>query len=166
MQLLVVTFMGADRPGIVDRLAALVREHGGNWETSRMANLAGHFAGVLLVAVPPESGEALREALMAVKGLVVTVEEGTYQPVDPEELWRLELTGQDRPGIVQQISAALVGERANIVDLQSETEEAAMAGGVLFRCVAHIHLDEARLDGLAGKLEAIANDLVVEIELA
>ena len=40
------------------------------------------------------------------------------------------------------------------------------AGGVLFRCVAHIHLDEARLDGLAGKLEAIANDLVVEIELA
>ena len=50
--LLVVTFTGPDRPGIVEKLSGLVTRHGGNWEESRMASLAGRFAGILKVTVP------------------------------------------------------------------------------------------------------------------
>lgn len=165
MQLFVVTFTGADRPGIVDRLAAIVQAHGGNWEESRMAALAGRFAGILLVAVPPDRGEALVAALRAVAGLTVLVEEGEYTPVEAEDVWSLSLTGNDQPGIVQQITTALVKAGANIIDLQTETEEAAMEGGVLFRCIAEIALAEEAVDGLAASLEAIATDLLVDIEL-
>lgn len=165
MQLFVVTFTGADRPGIVDRLAAIVAEHGGNWESGRMASLAGRFAGILLVAVPPDNGEALVAALRAVSGLTVLVEEGEYTPVEAEQLWSLSLTGNDQPGIVQKISTAIVRAGANIVDLHTETEEAPMGGGVLFRCQTEISLKEAAVDGLAASLEAIATDLLVDIEL-
>ena len=48
---LVVTFTGPDRPGIVASFARVVGEHGGNWEESRMARLAGQFAGILEVTV-------------------------------------------------------------------------------------------------------------------
>ena len=165
MQLFVITFTGADRPGIVDLLASIVRDHGGNWEKSRMASLAGQFAGILLVAVPPDQGEAMVAALSAVNGLTVLIEEGSFAPIDEDALWRLELTGQDRPGLVREISTALVATGANIVDLHSETEEAPMSGGILFRCVAQITL-KGDVEKLATRLESIANDLLVDIELA
>jgi glycine cleavage system regulatory protein len=51
-QPLIITFTGPDRPGVVDRLAGVVSQHGGNWEESRMARLAGSFAGIVLRARP------------------------------------------------------------------------------------------------------------------
>ncbi|MCO4748366.1 MAG: amino acid-binding ACT protein [Proteobacteria bacterium] len=167
MQLFVLTFTGADRPGIVDQLAGIVRDHGGNWEKGRMASLAGRFAGILLVAVPPDQSEALVAALSAVDGLTVLIEEGAFDPVEEEDTWRLELTGQDRPGIVREISAALVASGANIIDMSTEADEAPMGDGILFRCVAQVVLkSDKQIEGLAGRLEAIANDLLVDIELA
>ena len=53
--LLVMTVIGPDRPGLVDSVAALVAEHGGNWLESRMSRLGGHFAGILRVDVPGEN---------------------------------------------------------------------------------------------------------------
>ena len=42
---MVMTLIGKDRPGLVESLSRTVEEHGGNWEESRMAHLAGQFAG-------------------------------------------------------------------------------------------------------------------------
>ena len=52
---LVLTLIGPDRPGLVESLAKRVTAHGGNWVESRMAHLAGQFAGILRVEVPPEN---------------------------------------------------------------------------------------------------------------
>ena len=48
---LVLTIIGDDRPGIVEQLAEEVLDAGANWEESRMARLAGKFAGLLRVSV-------------------------------------------------------------------------------------------------------------------
>jgi len=50
----VLTLIGPDRPGLVESVAARVAAHGGNWLESRMAHLAGQFAGILRVEVPAE----------------------------------------------------------------------------------------------------------------
>lgn len=165
MQLFVITFTGADRPGIVDRLASVVEAHGGNWEESRMATLAGRFAGILLVAVPPDQGEAMVAALRAVAGLSLIIEEGEFDPIEGEDLWTLNLTGSDQPGIVQQVTRAIAGAGGNIVALETQLEEAPMEGGLLFRCTASLTLSPDAVDRLAGSLEAIATDLFVDIEL-
>ena len=73
---LVITFTGEDRPGIVSALAAVVRGHGGNWEASRMASLAGRFAGILQVRVDAPAAEGLVAALRQVPGLTVVVDPG------------------------------------------------------------------------------------------
>ena len=43
---LIVTIVGPDRPGLVNLISDRVTALGGNWLESRMANLAGQFAGV------------------------------------------------------------------------------------------------------------------------
>ncbi|NCF90353.1 MAG: glycine cleavage system protein R, partial [Verrucomicrobiaceae bacterium] len=47
----ILTVIGADKPGLVERLATIVADHHGNWLESRMARLAGQFAGILQVEV-------------------------------------------------------------------------------------------------------------------
>ena len=51
---LVMTVIGEDRPGLVEALAELIAAHEGSWDESRMARLAGHFAGVVQIHLPDE----------------------------------------------------------------------------------------------------------------
>ena len=76
---LVLTVIGDDRSGLVSALSGVIADHGGSWERSQMARLAGKFAGIVLVAVPDESAEALIAELgpLGSQGLLdVTVERG------------------------------------------------------------------------------------------
>ncbi len=74
---LVLTLIGPDRPGIVEAIAEPIARHGGNWLESRMAHLAGKFAGILRIEVPAEQASLL-SALSALEasGLKLTIEAG------------------------------------------------------------------------------------------
>ena len=164
-QHLVVTFTGPDRPGIVDALADLVQRHGANWERSRMATLAGRFAGVLEVTADPERAAALAGALEGVEDLTVRVDRGSSGPA-PDSLLRLELTGQDRPGIVHEVTRILAARAVSIHELETETVETPVGGGMLFRATAELSAPaNVSRETLQAALEEIAHDLMVEIEL-
>ena len=62
MDHLVLTVIAKDQPGLVERLAQCVADHGGNWLESRMSRMAGQFAGILRVAVPAKAHAELVEA--------------------------------------------------------------------------------------------------------
>src|SRR3954462_12634812 len=72
---LVLTVLGQDRPGLVESIARVVAEHGGNWIESRMAHVAGHFAGILRVEIGANQSEALTAALrgLAASGLELII---------------------------------------------------------------------------------------------
>jgi len=63
MDHLVLTVIAADKPGVVERIAQCIASFGGNWLESRMAHMAGQFAGILRVSVPVENRQALIAAL-------------------------------------------------------------------------------------------------------
>ena len=73
---LVLTIISDDKPGVVEALAQTITQHQGNWLESRMAQLAGKFAGILQIAVDSENEAALREALenLAHQGLKIVTE--------------------------------------------------------------------------------------------
>ena len=75
---LVLTLIGRDRPGLVEAVAQRVTASGGNWLESRMAHLAGHFAGLLHVEVADDRVRALETALGELEwvGLRVVVHGG------------------------------------------------------------------------------------------
>src|SRR5438045_7023711 len=103
---LVMTIIGRDRPGLVESVAALVAEHGGNWLESRMSRLGGQFAGILRAEVPAEREPALVHVLKGLErdGLTVVVHSDRRAPENADrQLVHLEIVGQDRPGIVHQI---------------------------------------------------------------
>ena len=63
MTTLVLTVIGDDRSGLVSMLSGVIAQHGGSWERSQMARLAGKFAGIVMVSVPDDRADALIDAL-------------------------------------------------------------------------------------------------------
>ena len=68
---LLLTYVGEDRPGIVQELSALVSGHGGNWLESKMSRMGGRFAGIALVEISTPHVEGLRSEITQIPGLSV-----------------------------------------------------------------------------------------------
>jgi glycine cleavage system regulatory protein len=164
-----MTVIGRDRTGLVESVARLVAEHGGNWLESRMCRLGGEFAGILRIHVPGEQESGLVLALQALQaqGLAVVVRPDQAGPPPAErKLASLEIVGHDRPGIVRQVSAALAGQGVNVEELETECRSAPMSGEMLFKAVAKLQLPPGcQLSRLRQELEKIAGDLMVDVRL-
>lgn len=166
---LVMTLIGADRPGLVQLVAARVADHGGNWLESRMGHLGGQFAGIVRVEVPAGRADGLVRALqqLEAEGLRVVVHaEPDPVPRAGGALAAIELVGQDRPGILRSISAVLAGHGVNVEELASECVSTPMGGGTLFQAHATVLVPpKADLTALRADLEKIAADLMVDLKL-
>lgn len=167
---LVLTLIGTDRPGLVDALAARAAACGANWLESSMAQLAGKFAGIVRLEVAEAQAAELEAALRALEaeGLRLTIERGTAPGASASRRTTVvELVGQDRPGIVRDVSAVLARHGASIDRLESTRESASFSGEPLFRARIELHIPASVQPAiLQGELEALANELMVDIKVA
>ena len=166
---LILTAIGPDKPGLVELLSTTLAEHRANWQQSSMSRLAGQFAGILIASADTERVDSLLKALdgLAAQGLNVSVVTEAGTPVEPKgRPLTLELIGHDKPGIVRDISRALAARKVSVEELATEVVSGSMSAELLFKAqaslVAPVDLD---LDELQDSLEAIASDLMVDINL-
>jgi glycine cleavage system regulatory protein len=163
---LVLTIIGPDRTGLVESVSDRIASHGGNWEESRMARLAGQFAGILLVTVDSARTDQLVSSLRALEsaGLQVAVQPTSRATPAPGTSIRLEVNGQDRPGIIRDVSRVLAERGINVEGLESEVRSAAMSGEHMFWARAHL-LAPAGIDltDLRARLERLSGELMVDL---
>ena len=166
----VITFIADDRPGLIEDIAEVVTGHDGNWLESRMSNLAGKFAGIVHVSLPLQRITEFESALRGLQAIGLTLLLENLQPhgasgdVRP---FRLDILGHDRPGIVREFSHALAKRHINVFDMRSDITSAPMSADPLFTASAEIHVPtELNLDELRERLEAIADELLIEYSLA
>lgn len=163
----VMTVLAADRPGLVSALSETIAAHGGSWQESRMARLAGQFAGILRVECPATEIDALLSALAALESQGISVqarrEEAAVAPA--RETLSLDVMGNDRPGIIRALSAAIAGAGANVEDLSTSLESAPMAGHPIFHAKGLVSLaPEGDPAALIAAIEKLGPDLSVSID--
>lgn len=166
---LVLTVVGNDRPGLVSTLSDTIAAFEGNWTETRMASLGGKFAGILLVTVPQTQADALIGALRKLEAqwlhLVIERSAAEASP-GGSRLLELELVGQDRPGIVRDISRLLAERGVNIEDLETACVSGSFSGETLFKAQARLRVPrELATAGLRALLETLANELMVDVSL-
>jgi glycine cleavage system regulatory protein len=168
----IITFIGDDRPGLVESLSQVIAEHHGNWLESRLSQLAGKFAGLISISVPEESTEALQIALknLSEQGSISIrgVSAGASQPhiTNSSRMVTLNVLGPDRPGIVREIAAALSSRQINVVDMESYVSPAPMSAEMLFHARVEAQIPEqGNLDELSDTLDTIANEMDVDLQL-
>ncbi len=163
-----MTVLGPDRPGHIEAIASLVAAHGGNWLESRMARLASQFAGIVHVEIPTAAVAPLSADLAKLRerGLTVIIQNEQSASNPPRRHLRLALEGQDRPGIVREISAVLARLGCSVDQLETQRRSAPMSGECLFVAVADIHLpDGLEASAVRKAIEDLAADLMVDVAL-
>ena len=165
---LVLTAIGDDRPGLVESLSQVITENSGNWLESSMSQLAGKFAGILRVSVSDEDAELLIKRLNELSDRLKLVIERVdrHESIEIPSTVKLNLVGNDRPGIIREISHELTKMAVNVAQLTTECVPAPMTGDTLFKAEAQLQVPQGlNLDRLQCELEQLADDLIVEIQL-
>ena len=165
----IITFIGDDRPGLVEQLSSVIENNSGNWHESRLSQLGGKFAGLILVSLPASSSDSLESELKALSatGLSVRVTPTTETNLaGGGRSITLTVLGPDRLGIVREISRALAERNINVVEMDSQVDSAAMSGESLFKARIDAHIpNDTDLDDLQDSLDEIANHMTLDIDL-
>ena len=170
----VLTFTSDDRPGLVESLSEAIDASGGNWLESRLCQLAGKFAGLVLVSVPADRAAELEASLesLSTGGLRIQVTPATPAAAPGSESGTrprritLAVMGPDRSGIVREVARALADRRINVVDMDSHVAGAPMSGEQLFNARIDAHIPAATdLASLSVALDEIAEQMTLEIDL-
>lgn len=166
---IVLTVVSEDHPGIVEALSETLAAHGGNWTDSSMLSMAGQFAGILLASVPDQQADAFVAGLAELESegmqIVARLSCPAPRPAAEHE-FTLDLVGQDRPGIVHDITQILAKHQVNVQELETHRQSASMSGESLFLAHARLLIPaDASIEALQHELEDLANELMVDIKL-
>jgi glycine cleavage system regulatory protein len=168
MASVILSVIGSDRPGLTEALAGAVLSAGGNWLESQLSRLGGLYVGSVLVELEADKVDSLRTAVSAVdaKGLEVRIAPAVEGASAAGEALHFSLVGQDRPGIVRQVTAVLSGLDVNIETFETRIGAEPHSGAPLFQMEANLRLPpEAPADAVQAALEAISAEIMVDISV-
>lgn len=163
----ILTALGGDRPGLTQALAEAVYAAGGNWLESHLSRLGGKYVGSVLVEI--DDPAAFETAIRAVDaaGLDVSIVPAGDEPAAAPGVQAIELVGQDRPGIVREVTAVLAGLGVNIEEFVTTIENGAWSGELLFRATAKVSIPEGLpADAVRAALEDISGEIMVDFSFA
>ena len=136
---LIISAVGRDRPGIVDRISGVVFQLGCNMEDSRMAILGGEFAVVVLVSGPTSQLEEVNQKVGELCRELELLVQFKATRLEPEELphpgripYELTAVALDHPGIVHKVTNLLVRHEVNVADLETRVTRAPNSGAPIF----------------------------------
>jgi glycine cleavage system transcriptional repressor len=168
----ILTAIGSDRPGLVDQVSQYLFERGGNIEDSRMVNLRGQFAIMVLVGGEPVTIERINAQLPDLAhrtGLRVEVHAARRAPLAPGEAmpYRLIATAIDQPGLVHRFSHLLSGLGINIESLETRLTPAPYTGAPMFEMELILSVPRRTpLADLRQRLTGLCDELNVDFQLS
>lgn len=163
---LVISILAEDKPGLVESLSKVINNHHSSWNDSRMSRLAGQFAGILSLDVADENLDALVSALKALENETfrLLIEKTTADEAESTQTLNVSVLGQDRRGIVHDITSELAKLSVNIESLESQVRPASMSTENLFDANLQLSMPaHVSTDKVIDTLEGMSDQLMVDI---
>lgn len=163
---LILSVVGSDRPGLTEALAKAVLSAGGNWLESHLSQLGGLYVGSVLVDLDAGSVDALRVAVAKVdaQGLEIRIAPALETAPSAGETVTFSVVGQDRPGIVAQVTGVLSGLHANIETFETHLSVEPHSGAPLFHMDARLRLPPTlSAAAVQTALEDISGEIMVDV---
>jgi glycine cleavage system transcriptional repressor len=170
----ILTAIGTDRPGIVDELSQFIFDRGGNIEDSRMVNLRGQFAIMVLVGGAADVSERIAKDLPEFArriGLQAELRPAAEPPCAAKGAadalpYRLVGTGIDQPGLVHRLAHLLREMNVNIESLETRLTPAPYTGAPMFELEALLSVPRAtQVSQLRQKLAAACDEINMDWDL-
>ena len=168
---LILTAVGPDQVGLVEKISQFIARHSCNIEDSKMAVFCGEFALIFLIS--GESANLVKIAndhhqLEVETGLAISIKSpATRKPVESFLPYKLTASCMDHPGIVYQISGVLSSLGINIESMETKTYAAPVSGTPIFRLEADISVPtKTNMNSLRQRFADIQKEENIDIELS
>ena len=133
---LVISALGADRPGIINEFTESILNNGCNIVDSRMSVLGGEFALMLMVEGNWNTLSKVEKSLQGLGELLglTIISKQTKQREGTQQLipYSVEVVSLDHPGIVNKLANFFSQRKINIENLNTNTYAAAHTGAKMF----------------------------------
>jgi glycine cleavage system transcriptional repressor len=167
---LILTAVGPDQVGLVQKIAEFISRRGCNIEDSKMAVFCGEFAVIVLIS--GESGHLVKigrdyREIETETGLAISIKTpSTRSPPQSFLPYKLTASCMDHPGIVYQISAVLSGAGVNIESMETRTYSAPVSGTPIFQLEANLAVPtRTNINQLRQRFGEIQREENIDIEL-
>ena len=168
---LILTAVGPDRVGLVEKISAFIARHGCNIEDSKMAVFCGEFAVIVLIS--GDGGSLVKIArdyreIETETGLTISIKTPAVRQAAIAFLpYKLTASCMDHPGIVHQISNVLSSMGVNIESMDTETYAAPVSGTPIFRLEAEIAVPiTTNINAVRERFAEIQREENIDIELS
>ncbi|MCW8933408.1 MAG: glycine cleavage system protein R [Gammaproteobacteria bacterium] len=166
---LVITAIGADRPGIVNELTEVLLNAGLNIQDSRMSVLGGEFAVMLLVTGNDTSIDALnqqKDSLFTSLNLNVLIKPTTSSSDNDQfARYKIAVEGMDNPGIVHKLARYLSQHSINIVNMQTDSNHAPHTGTPMFTVNMLVDIPSGQIiEQVESDFAAVCDELSMDVE--
>jgi glycine cleavage system transcriptional repressor len=135
-QLIVLSAIGTDRPGVVKDISKAIYDCGGNIEESRMSALGAEFAILMLISGNWHTPAKLEKAMADLEKyheLVITLKKTDTRTDQADCIpYLVDVVSLDQPGIVLHLSEFFAGRHIEIADVQTRSYKAAHTGAPMF----------------------------------
>ena len=170
MEQLIVNAIGPDRPGIVGQFTGHLHDAGANVLDSRMVNLRGQFALILLIEAEGDALTRIKETLppaAKAMNLRLTLADAEPSARHADGLpFRLKTYSLDQPGIIHRITDVLREHSVNIEDLSARQESAPFAGTPLFLMEMRVTVPpNVPIQKLRTQLQSLCDSLNCDLDL-
>ncbi|MGD2038439.1 MAG: ACT domain-containing protein [Desulfobacterales bacterium] len=168
---LVVTVVGRDKRGTVEKITDVVVAHHANIEESKMARLGGEFAVIMLLSLSDENQDRIITGFedLQTHGLVITCSATDFSRLQKFRNYvpyEISVAGADHEGIVNHIARYLASEQINIEEMDTTVTHAPNTGTPLFAMSAEVQAPpQLSLGQLRKKLEKVGERLDVDIDI-
>ena len=140
---LVISSIGTDKPGIVNKLAHACSTNLCNIIDSRMTVLGGEFAVIMMVSGSWDAIAKLEKMLPALSEeleLTTTIKHTQKRSSAPALAYSVSVVALDNPGIVHELAQFFSSRNINIDDLQTGTYSAPHTGTQMFNLSMSIRI--------------------------
>lgn len=168
---LILTAVGPDQVGLVEKISQFIVQHGCNIEDSKMAVFCGEFAVIILI-----TGESRRlvkianayHELETQTGLTISIKTpSSRKPSESLLPYKLTASCMDHPGIVHKLSQVLSAMGVNIESMETKTYAAPVSGTPIFSLEASISIPaKTNINVLRERFGQIQRDENIDIELS
>lgn len=168
---LVVTAIGHDKRGTVEKITDVAIAHQANIEESKMARLGGEFAVIMLLSLLDESVDDILTGFdnLKAQGLTVTTRITDFSRLQKFKgyvPYEISVIGADHEGIVNRVARYLASEQINIEEMDTTVANAPNTGTPLFSMSARVQSPpDLSLSKLRKKLAKVGDELDVDIEV-
>ncbi len=167
---LILTAVGPDRVGLVEKIAEFIARHGCNIEDSKMAVFCGEFAVIVLIS--GDGNKLVKVAndyreIEAETGLTISLKTPATRKTEESFLpYKLTASCMDHPGIVYQISNVLSSMGVNIESMETKTYAAPISGTPIFQLEADLAVPtRTNINQLRERFAEIQREENIDIDL-